>query len=665
MGSQQSTNMWSVPVNESEPTYRRSSSSPDELVKNLPGCDMDNIYEIFQRSAERFPKNNCLGARAGSEFVFSTYEQVEQKTIDYSNGIAKLGLLADVEGMKIMAHFAKNCPEWTISQIASYRQSGTIVPLYDTLSTENLVFILNQCEATTIVVGVDQAARLVEIYESHKDQIKVKNVVFMKEPTEEIAKKAGEVGLTTYTFEQVCQIGASEKIEPQFAGRDGVALICYTSGTTGNPKGVMMTHGNVISVIGAGYRHCQGMTQDDVYLSYLPLAHMYEQWLLLFVLTEGGSVGYYSGDTRILVEDIKILRPTYFVSVPRVFNRIYDKMAQKISKLKGLKKMMVSKALNSKVNKMKKGGQNTHWLWDKLVFAKIRKELGFDRTRFMLTGSAPIAPEILRFLRAMFVCPLMEGYGMTETCAGGAVHAMTDQTIGHCGAPCTSIEVKLVSVEEMGYSVTDTTHNAEPCIGRGEVCMRGENVTKGYFRNPEATAATIDEDGWLHSGDIGLWQPHGGLSIIDRKKNIFKLSQGEYVSVERIEHTYNRCPWVSQVWVTGDSTQNFCVAVVVPEEEYCADAYKAAGKKVLSLAELAKDEYFKTEMFKSIAKLEKDDKLHGFEKAKNFYIDDELWSAENGLLTPTFKTKRPQLKNKYKKQIEDMYVEGDIRKKYM
>lgn len=205
----------------------------------------------------------------------------------------------------------------------------------------------------------------------------------------------------------------------------------------------------------------------------------------------------------------------------------------------------------------------THGMWDKLVFNKVKARLGLDRCRLMLTGSAPIASHVLEFLRVVFGCPIAEGYGQTESAGVATVSNFDNQfEYGHVGGPLACCELKLVSVPDMGYNVTDTTHGRVekdgvvksegiPCKGRGEVCYRGGNIFPGYYKNPEKTAETVDEDGWLHSGDIGLWTMEGNLKIIDRKKNIFKLAQGEYVAAEKIENVrivslLEECKWVGE-----------------------------------------------------------------------------------------------------------------------
>lgn len=317
-----------------------------------------------------------------------------------------------------------------------------------------------------------------------------------------------------------------------------------------------------------------------MYLSYLPLAHVMERLIFAALSCVGASIGFFQGDTLKLMEDIKELRPTIFVSVPRLYNRIYDRITGGASEAGGIKAALFHHAYETKRYWL---AQNYlgHALWDRLVFNGIKARLGLDRVRLFVTGSAPLAAHVKEFIRIVFGAPMIEGYGQTENAAAATATAMWDHSrIGHVGTPLACNEIKLVSVPDMGYLATDTLHGREvgedgtviseglPCVGRGEVCIRGPNVFAGYYKDSVKTAEALDADGWLHSGDIGLWDMQGNLRIIDRKKNIFKLAQGEYVAAEKIENVYVKSPFVAQVFVHGDSLHSVLLAVVVPSPDH-------------------------------------------------------------------------------------------------
>jgi long-chain acyl-CoA synthetase len=311
-------------------------------------------------------------------------------------------------------------------------------------------------------------------------------------------------------------------------------------------------------------------------------------------------------------------------------------------------------------------------VWDALVFKPVAGRVGLDRCRIMITGSAPIAPHVLEFLRVVFCARICEGYGQTECSAAATLTSWSDQaTKNHVGGPLAGNEVKLCSVPEMGYLVTDTVHDrqvdaatgavlqaGDKCFGRGEICYRGANVFAGYYKDPARTAEALDADGWLHSGDIGLWDSNGNMRIFDRKKNIFKLSQGEYVAAEKIEVQLAKSGFVSAIWVHGDSLHAFLVAVVVPNPERAAQWAKAAGKPA-DLAALCADADFKAAVLADLGAVGKANKLQGFELPKAVHLEATPWLPDGDarqLLTPTFKLKRVEARKHYEKQIDAMYA---------
>lgn len=326
----------------------------------------------------------------------------------------------------------------------------------------------------------------------------------------------------------------------------------------------------------------------------------------------------------------------------------------------------------TKTSNLQKYNKLTHPIYDQL-FNKIKQALGMDALRALICGSAPINKNVMNFFRIMLSVPVCEGYGQTEGCGVASIAAIEDMnTYEHVGGPTPCNEIVLFDVPEMGYNSTDTEHGSSGggknrgirCMGRGEICIRGPNVFKGYYRNSEKTNEVLDSDGWLHSGDIGLWNVSGTLKIIDRKKNIFKLAQGEYVAPEKIENILINSLYISQCYIHGDSLQSSLVAIVVPDEEYIMNNWysnqenKPLHSKVLPLfKDLCQNQALKDAIMLDIKKLSKLNGLHGFEIVKAVHLEPEQFTPENGFLTPTLKLKRQQLRDYYDKQISDLYVE--------
>lgn len=329
----------------------------------------------------------------------------------------------------------------------------------------------------------------------------------------------------------------------------------------------------------------------------------------------------------------------------------------------GLKASLFRRACQAKVAGLHHGTL-THCLWDRIIFNKVKTALGMDRIRLMATGSAPIATHVLTFMRILLGCEVLEGYGQTETCAAATVTLPGDYSTGHVGGPLPCVEICLKDVPEMGYLHTDSWHGPDPeeggkggmpCAGRGEICFRGTSVFPGYYAQPEKTAEAIGTDGWLHSGDIGLWTADGSLKIIDRKKNIFKLAQGEYVAPEKIENIHTQSPLVAQSFVYGDSLQSSLVCIIVPDPEYSIAWGKSQGL-TLSFPALCASKEFKAHVMQELKIVGDRSRLAGFERVKAIHLDAEPFTAENGLLTPTMKLKRVEAREHYRSLIDTMYA---------
>jgi len=311
--------------------------------------------------------------------------------------------------------------------------------------------------------------------------------------------------------------------------------------------------------------------------------------------------------------------------------------------------MLFKTALSSKIDNLRDGYMG-HSFWDKLVFDKIKTALG-GRVRLSVTGSAPLSADVLTFLRVALSCPVLEGYGQTETCAAATLTFVSDITAGHVGAPLSCCDLKLVDVPEMNY----TTDGEIP---RGEICIRGANCTQGYFKNTEKTAELIDDEGWLHSGDIGEWTLQGRLKIIDRKKNIFKLSHGEYVAPEKLENIYVKSQYIEQIFVHGVSLKSRLVAIVIPDKDTVLP-WAAKNDLPVDLEELSQTPELKKLLMDGILEQGNLAEVKGFERIADIHVSPFPFTVENELLTPTFKLKRPQTVEVYKVPIDAMYENLD------
>lgn len=356
-------------------------------------------------------------------------------------------------------------------------------------------------------------------------------------------------------------------------------------------------------------------------------------------------MGFFQGDPLKLVEDCGVLQPTLFPSVPRLFNKIYQRIEGQLKAATGCKKFIIDRGLAAKTASYRDNASYTSACYDTIVFSKVTAMLG-GKVRLMITASAPISGDVLEFLKVVFCCPILEAYGMSETCGATTITRSEDPVIGHVGGPVKTCAIRLKDLPEMEYLSTDKPYP------RGEICMRGPMIFKGYFQRPDKTAEAM-VDGWLLSGDVGLVYPNGTIKIIDRSKNIFKLSQGEYLAPEKLENAYIVSPLVTQIMIYGDSYKNCAVAIVVPDEVALATWAKANGKEA---ADVYSDqaEYCKV-VLDSINEVAKEKKFTSLEKPKEIFLTSEPFSVENDILTPTFKMKRNVGKKVYQAQIDIMY----------
>jgi len=470
--------------------------------------------------------------------------------------------------------------------------------------------------------------------------------------TPEQREEVQKFGLAIYSWDEFLLLGDNNQYDLPVKKKGDICTIMYTSGTTGDPKGVMISNNSIVTLIAGVKRLLESvnvaLNVDDVYLSYLPLAHIFDRVIEECFIKHGSSIGFWRGDVKLLIEDIGELKPTIFCAVPRVLDRIYTGLQQKLSAGGILKKSIFGFAYSYKLNNMKKGSKHEEAspLCDKIVFSKVKAGLG-GNVRIILSGAAPLATHVQAFLRVVACCHVLQGYGLTESCAGTFVSLPNElDMLGTVGPPVPNVDVCLESVPEMEYDALSSTP-------RGEICIRGDTLFSGYYKREDLTKEVL-VDGWLHTGDVGEWQPDGSMKIIDRKKNIFKLSQGEYVAVENLENIYGLVPDIDSIWVYGNSFESFLVAVVNPNKQALE---RWAEEKGVSgdFNSLCENPKAKEYILGELSRVGKEKKLKGFEFIKAVHLDPEPFDMDRDLLTPTFKKKRPQLQKYYQHLIDNMY----------
>mmetsp|Transcript_7223 Transcript_7223/g.17706 ORF Transcript_7223/g.17706 Transcript_7223/m.17706 type:complete len:658 (-) Transcript_7223:215-2188(-) len=634
-------------------TVPRVCSFYDKTIIDTP-AGIESGFDIFSATADRVPGSRCLGWRPVLEggklgpYEYVSYAEARELAVAIGTALVKSGL---GRGDKVGV-FSKNCPAWSLTQNGANSQGLILVPLYDTLGENAVEYITNHAECTTVFVSEENYPSFMKTLPKCPSVTQV--VVFSAgDPREKVKVTLGEksIGLSDLLAT------GSTAIEDAKPGKiDEVFIIMYTSGTTGDPKGVIHVNRAMVVMVYSMLlfkEHFQiELSPDDSFFSFLPLAHIFAQQAEILIFAFGGHIDYFCGDVRKLADDLAISQPALFVGVPRVYARFEEKVRDTVAKGSKITQAVFNFAYNLQKHYIDSGAGRSKVL-DALVFNKIKAKI-FPRGKIALSGGAPMSADTNDFLRIVLNMPILQGYGLSET-VGGWVCAFPDSASGHCGGLVPVGEIKLVDVAEMNYTKDDVPYP------RGEVRMKGAALFTGYFKNEKQTKESFDDDGYFCTGDIGQWLPDGALQIIDRKKNLFKMSQGEYVSPEFLENEYAKCNLIAQIWVYGNSFHNNLVAVVVPSIATYKEWAEQNAHGGESLEEVAALPEFKKAVLEELAARRKEAKLKGFEVISDIIFETEVdgmgqgFTVDNELTTPTMKLKRPQLKKRYEKEIDAMY----------
>jgi long-chain acyl-CoA synthetase len=638
-----------------------------KLSKELIECFHDGVhgvYETFAISAKQFADRDCQGTRKisqilkekvivdGKEKVFDVpefeemkyrnYAQVNEDVIAFGDGVVTFtGINSAKDNFGI---YEETRAEWVTTYLAMARHGIPLATCYANLGVDALVTVINECELVALVC----CGTSIKTLDDLKDKLPTLKYLIYTDKLSQESKY-----YKTLAFDDCIALGkknplkVTKKILP-----NTVCVNMYTSGSTGAPKGVMITHENIVSFCGA-VKLALGIKHDDVYLGYLPLAHVLELAAESCFYFCGGAIGY--GSPRTLTDrtakpigDIKAVRPTHMAGVPRVWETIRKGALEKIAGSGAIKKFLFETAYDQKVEAIKHGGDTP--IWNKLVFSALREQLGGRMAR-VISGGAPLNAETQTFMRVCFDVSIIQGYGLTETTGGLSLQdiAIENFATGNVGYIAPSAEVKLISAEELNYLVTDDPP-------RGEVCVRGKNVCMGYYKNPKATKEAFDEDGWFKTGDIGRFNRDGTLSIIDRRKNLVKLSGGEYVALEHLEMVYGVSKFISPngICLYADSTKDNMVACIVPQKSYVMGWASENGISG-DYDTVLKSEKLKAAIAQQFKEIAAQHGKKSFEFVTVFQLFNEEWTPENGMLTAAMKLQRQNIAKHYQSNIVEMY----------
>uniref|UniRef100_A0A8C2J186 long-chain-fatty-acid--CoA ligase n=1 Tax=Cyprinus carpio TaxID=7962 RepID=A0A8C2J186_CYPCA len=632
---------------------------------------VNTLDRVFESSVCRFPHFDCLGTRdllseedetsedgrvfkkvILGEYRWMSYDQVYKEVRAFGSGLVALGQ----KPLKNIAIFCETRAEWIIAAQACFMYNFPLVTLYSTLGGPAIAHGLNEAEVSHIITSK-------ELLETKLKSIllevpRLQHIIIVDDKL----KSGSEYpqGISVHSMAAVTRLGAHPEngtsVRPPCAA--DVAVIMYTSGSTGVPKGVMISHSNIIAGITGMAERIPSLGEDDTYIGYLPLAHVLELSAEMVCLAHGCRIGYSSPQTLTNQStkikkgskgDISVLRPTLMAAVPEIMDRIYKNVMLKVEEMSVFQRTLFLLAYNYKMEQLAMGYSTP--LCDKLVFQKVRALLG-GRLRVLLSGGAPLSAVTQRFMNICFCCPVGQGYGLTETCGAGTISQLWDYSTGRVGAPLVCCEIQLKDWIEGGYRSTD-----RPCP-RGEILVGGPNVTMGYYKNKQKNSEDffMDEKGqqWFCTGDIGEFHGDGCLKIIDRKKDLVKLQAGEYVSLGKVEAVLKNCPLVDNICAYANSDESYVIGFVVPNQKQLLAL--AERKRVRGLwEELCNNPVIEEEVLRVITETALTAQLERFEIPWKIRLSVEPWNPENGLVTDAFKLKRKELKSHYQNDIERMY----------
>jgi len=594
------------------------------------------IPELYKYLTEDFgPKKGGYAIQHKVDNVYKgiTYQQMKEETDLLTFGLYALGLKKG----DCIALISENRPEWVYADFAMQLLGIINVPLYPSLTSDSIEYILNDSESKAIVVST--GFQLNKVQKVMKNCRHLKHIIILNDHDDVSATE------NLFTFKQIQEKGKSiQQSNPDLLQKsaaeikeDDVCTIIYTSGTTGEPKGVILTHQNIISNVNAAL-DIFPITKEDVFLSFLPLCHIFERMAGYYTAFAAGCTIYYAESIEKVATNLQEARPTLMTSVPRLFERIQSRIIKNVESQSPTKQKIFYWALGmgkQYYTAKKKGSvplalSAKYKIADKLVFKKIRERTG-GRLRFFISGGAALSKELGEFFEAAGI-QIVEGYGLTESSPVITANKPDDYKFGTVGKPLPGVEVKIA---------TD-----------GEILARGPNIMKGYYKKKKETEETII-NGWLHTGDIGAFDPDGFLMITDRKKHLFKTSAGKYIAPSHIENIFLTSKYIDQFVLIGDKRM-FLSALIVPDyealKEY-ADAHKIAYKDE---AELTSNEQIYKLIEDDMSKLQK--QLANYERVRKFALLDKPFTIETGEITPSLKIKRKVVEEKYGELIEKMYT---------
>jgi len=592
----------------------------------------ENLVELFERSVKLYGPRELFGTKADGRWTWMTYAEMGRLVENFRGGLASLG----VKRGDRVAIIANNRVEWAVAAYACYGLGAALVPMYEAQLPREWAFIINDCEAVAVITATP------EIHDKCKEipekAPSLKHIIGLALPKSD-----------PLSYEALLEAGAKSPVPAIKPEPKDTACLIYTSGTTGTPKGVILSHGNIASNINVVHELFP-LSADDRSLSFLPWAHSFGHTCELHVLLSMGASMALAEAVDKIVQNLAEVKPTVLISVPRIFNRIYDGVNKQMAEKPAVVRNLFRAGLRA-ADKRRKGEalglleKATLTLASKVVFAKIREKFG-GRLKYAMSGGAALSREVAEFIDGLGIT-VFEGYGLTETSPIVTTNCPGAHRIGSIGKTIPGVRV-----------VLDTTETGDP--KQGEIVVYGPNVMQGYHNRPEENEAVFTEDGGFRTGDLGRLDDEGFVYITGRIKEQYKLENGKYVSPAPLEEHLKLSPYILNAMIYGDNRLHN-VALVVPDLEAVKKWAAGEGVSAGSDAELLEHARVKALVQAEVEKYSTE--WRGFERVKKVTLTAEDFTTQNGMLTPSLKLKRRVVWQKYQGQIESLYEEEAARAK--
>jgi long-subunit acyl-CoA synthetase (AMP-forming) len=590
--------------------------------------DKIRVSDVLDRTAREAGDLPAMKVKRGGEWQTTTWSEYRQQARLVARGFLRLGL----ERGRGVAIIGYNCPEWFLSDVGAILAGGFPAGIYSTSSAEQCEYIAEHAEAALAVV--EDEAQLAKFLAVRDRLPALKAIVQMHgQPTVP----------GVYSWQQMLDLGAEvseAELDARIAAQapDDVCTLIYTSGTTGNPKGVMISHDNIVFTTRSALQ-TMDIRRGEYTVSYLPLSHIAEQVVTLHGPMAIAGCSWFAESMDKLGANLQEVRPHWFLGVPRVWEKIQEKMLSAGANNPPLKKKIVAWARTQGLkggyaDQRGEGRPLLYGLANKLVFSTVREKLGLDRCRAQITSAAPISKSTLEFFLALGL-PVYEVFGMSECTGPATISTPAKYATGKAGWALPGTELKIAD--------------------DGEICMRGRHVFKGYFKNPDATAESMDGEGWLHSGDIGTIDSYGFLKITDRKKDLLITAGGENVAPQILEGLLKGIPVISQAVVIGDAKKYLAALLTLDAERVAATAAEA-GSPARDLQSASTCPVFRLYLQRQIDEMNQ--RLAKVQTIKRWSIVAGEFTIEGGELTPTMKIKRKVIREKYAAEIDALYDES-------